>query len=232
MFNRTRVRSPILVHMNTVNPIPAGYRAITPYLAVPDGHAALDYYKRALGAEIVDAMNAPDGSLMHAEIRIGDSMLQLSQEMPDFGLKSPQDGWGAFVNRRLHRGHGRVCRSGSHRGRHAGHGCGRYIFGRPAWSVSRSVRPQVGSMHEGRGCTCRRGSLAGRGRSSFRRRSRHSNLWQPWSEHSSFGGVLSIRLLGPRGQPAPHPSRSGSRSWRRDPRRRRGERLADWNRGV
>lgn len=38
-------------------------------------------------------MNAPDGSLMHAEIRIGDSMLQLSQEMPDFGLKSPQDGW-------------------------------------------------------------------------------------------------------------------------------------------
>lgn len=93
MFNRTRVRSPILVHMNTVNPIPAGYRTITPYLAVPDGHAALDYYKRALGAEIVDAMNAPDGSLMHAEIRIGDSMLQLSQEMPDFGLKSPQDGW-------------------------------------------------------------------------------------------------------------------------------------------
>lgn len=93
MFNRTRVRSPILVDMNTVNPIPAGYRTITPYLAVPDGHAALDYYKRALGAEIVDAMNAPDGSLMHAEIRIGDSMLQLSQEMPDFGLKSPQDGW-------------------------------------------------------------------------------------------------------------------------------------------
>lgn len=78
MFNRTRVRSPILVHMNTVNPIPAGYRTITPYLAVQDGHAALDYYKRALGAEIVDAMNAPDGSLMHAEIRIGDSMLQLS----------------------------------------------------------------------------------------------------------------------------------------------------------
>lgn len=83
----------MLVLMNTVNPIPAGYRTITPYLAVPDGHAALDYYKRALGAEFVDAMNAPDGSLMHAEIRIGDSMLQLSQEMPDFGLKSPQDGW-------------------------------------------------------------------------------------------------------------------------------------------
>ena len=78
--------------MTTVNPIPDGYRTLTPYLAVPDGHAALDFYVRGLGAVIVDRMDAPDGTLMHAEIRIGDSMLQLSQEMPDFGLKAPEQG--------------------------------------------------------------------------------------------------------------------------------------------
>ncbi len=232
MFNRTRVRSPILVHMNTVNPIPAGYRTITPYLAVPDGHAALDYYKRALGAEIVDAMNAPDGSLMHAEIRIGDSMLQLSQEMPDFGLKSPQDGWvhssivvytedtDEFVARAVAE-EARWSRLWPIHFRATGMEC----F---------SIRSATGGQYARRSrMYLPKRSLAGRGRFSFRRRSRHSNLWQPSSEHSSFGGVLSIRLRGgPRGQPAPHPSRSGSRSWRRDPRRRRGERLADWNRGV
>ncbi|BCN69511.1 glyoxalase [Prescottella equi] len=79
--------------MTTVNPIPDGYRTLTPYLAVPDGHAALDFSVRGLGAVIVDRMDAPDGTVMHAEIRIGDSMLQLSQEMPDFGLKAPEQGW-------------------------------------------------------------------------------------------------------------------------------------------
>ena len=76
-----------------VNPIPAGYRTITPFLAVSDGAAALDFYQRGLGAEIVDRMDAPDGSVMHAEIRIGDSMLQMSNEMPDYGIKAPEAGW-------------------------------------------------------------------------------------------------------------------------------------------
>lgn len=79
--------------MTTVNPIPDGYRTLTPYLAVPDGAAALDFYVDGLGAVVVDRMDAPDGSVMHAEIRIGDSMLQLSNEMPDFGLKAPESGW-------------------------------------------------------------------------------------------------------------------------------------------
>lgn len=79
--------------MSNVNPIPDGYRTLTPYLAVPDGAAALDFYVRGLGAVIVDRMDAPDGALMHAEIRIGDSMLQLSTEMSDFGLKAPEPGW-------------------------------------------------------------------------------------------------------------------------------------------
>ena len=78
---------------STVSPIPAGYRTLTPYLAVPDGAAAIDFYVTAFGAEVVSRMDGPDGVLMHGELRIGDSMLQLSNEMPDFGLKAPESGW-------------------------------------------------------------------------------------------------------------------------------------------
>ena len=78
---------------HSVNPIPTGYRTLTPYLAVPDGAAAIDFYQRAFGAEVVSRMDAPGGLLMHAELRIGDSMLQMSSEMPDFGLKAPAEGW-------------------------------------------------------------------------------------------------------------------------------------------
>jgi len=77
----------------TVSPIPAGYRTLTPYLAVPDGADAIDFYVAAFGAEVVSRMDGPDGVLMHGELRIGDSMLQLSSEMPDFGLKAPESGW-------------------------------------------------------------------------------------------------------------------------------------------
>ena len=77
----------------TVSPIPAGYRTLTPYLAVPDGAGAIDFYVAAFGAEVVSRMDGPDGVLMHGELRIGDSMLQLSSEMPDFGLKAPESGW-------------------------------------------------------------------------------------------------------------------------------------------
>ena len=77
----------------SVSAIPAGYRTLTPYLAVPDGVAAIDFYQAAFGAEVVSRMDGPDGSLMHGELRIGDSMLQMSTEMPDFGLKAPEPGW-------------------------------------------------------------------------------------------------------------------------------------------
>jgi len=74
-------------------PVPTGYRTLTPYLAVLDGPAAIDFYVTAFGAEVISRMDGPDGILMHGELRIGDSMLQLSTEMPDFGLKAPDKSW-------------------------------------------------------------------------------------------------------------------------------------------
>ena len=70
-------------------PIPAGYHSVTPAIVVRDAAAAIDFYKRAFGAEEIDRMAGPDGSIMHAEIRIGDSILMLGEENEQWGTKSP-----------------------------------------------------------------------------------------------------------------------------------------------
>ena len=69
--------------------IPAGYHSVTPSLVVRDGAAALDFYKRAFGAEEIDRMLGPDGKVMHAEFRIGDSIIMLGEESEQWGTKSP-----------------------------------------------------------------------------------------------------------------------------------------------
>ena len=64
----------------SVKAIPDGYHAVTPYLTVHDGAAALDFYQRALEATVCLRMDGPDGKLGHAEIRIGDSVIMMSSE--------------------------------------------------------------------------------------------------------------------------------------------------------
>jgi PhnB protein len=65
-----------------VRPVPAGYHTVTPYLTVNDGARALEFYARAFGAREVERMPGPGGKLMHAELRIGDSVVMLSDEFP------------------------------------------------------------------------------------------------------------------------------------------------------
>lgn len=62
-----------------VNPIPEGYHTVTPYLLATDADGLLDFLKRALGATVKNSHNGPDGKLMHAELKIGNSMLMLGQ---------------------------------------------------------------------------------------------------------------------------------------------------------
>ena len=50
---------------------PEGYHSVTPYLALRDAKAAIDFYARAFGAELVLKLDLPDGSIAHAEVRIG-----------------------------------------------------------------------------------------------------------------------------------------------------------------
>jgi PhnB protein len=69
--------------------IPTGFHTATPVLTVRDGVKVIDFYKRAFGAEERMRIPGPDGSLMHAEIKIGDSILMLSDEQPNMGCRAP-----------------------------------------------------------------------------------------------------------------------------------------------
>jgi len=76
----------------SVKPIPDGYHTLTPYLTVRDAARAIEFYKQAFGAELRGGgvMKGPDGKVMHAELKIGDSVIMLADEMPEYGSLSPQ----------------------------------------------------------------------------------------------------------------------------------------------
>ena len=86
----------------SVKAVPEGYHTVTPYLAIKDGVKALEFYKQAFGATEVTKLVMPDGRLGHAEIRIGDSMIMLSDEFPEYGGKAPTTLGGSPVNIHLY----------------------------------------------------------------------------------------------------------------------------------
>ena len=61
--------------------VPAGHHTVTPHLIMNDASSALDWYTKALGAEILSRAPGPDGKIMHAEIRVGNSIIMLNDEM-------------------------------------------------------------------------------------------------------------------------------------------------------
>jgi PhnB protein len=77
---------------------PPGYYSVTPYLTLRDARSALDFYARAFGAELVLKLDMPDGKIAHAEIRIGDSILMMSEENPEWGNRSPLSFGGSPVS--------------------------------------------------------------------------------------------------------------------------------------
>src|SRR5206468_5066390 len=68
--------------------VPEGHHTVTPHLILDNAAQAIDWYKKALGAEEVARAAGPDGKIMHAEIRIGDSLIMLNDAMG--GAKGPQ----------------------------------------------------------------------------------------------------------------------------------------------
>ena len=81
-----------------VKPVPEGYHTVTPYLTVNDGAKAIEFYKRAFGAQERSRMEGPPGKIGHAELKIGDSIIMLSDEMPGGGNRAPQSLGGTAVN--------------------------------------------------------------------------------------------------------------------------------------
>jgi PhnB protein len=79
--------------MRGVSPIPEHLHTITPRLVVRDGAAAIDFYARAFGAqEIGDRFADPQGRVIHAEVRIGDSVVMITEEGGDADMpaRSPE----------------------------------------------------------------------------------------------------------------------------------------------
>ena len=74
-----------------VKPVPEGYHAVTPYLTLDDAAAAIDYYKQAFGAKERVRMDTPDGRVGHAELEIGDSLVMVSDEVPQGSTRSPKE---------------------------------------------------------------------------------------------------------------------------------------------
>src|SRR5215467_7435689 len=64
-----------------VKPIPEGYHTITPSLIVRGAAQAIDFYKKALGAQELMRMPGPDGKIMHAEIKVGQSVIMMNDEV-------------------------------------------------------------------------------------------------------------------------------------------------------
>jgi PhnB protein len=75
----------------TTPAIPNGFHSLTPNLAVDGGPEAIDFYRRAFGAEVVRRLDA-GGKVMYAELRIGDSIVTVNDEMPEFDSKAPDPG--------------------------------------------------------------------------------------------------------------------------------------------
>ena len=75
--------------MSKVQAIPQGYHTLTPSLIVRGASEAIEFYKRAFGAEQRGVLRAPDGKVMHAELQIGDSIVMLSDEFPQDKCASP-----------------------------------------------------------------------------------------------------------------------------------------------
>ena len=84
--------------MAKVKPVPDGYHTVTPYMIVKNAAQAIEWYKKALGAQELHRMPGPGGKIMHAEIRIGNSPIMLADEMLENQFKSPETLGGSPIN--------------------------------------------------------------------------------------------------------------------------------------
>ena len=78
-------------------PIPDGMHSVTPHLICAGAADAIEFYKKAFNAVETSRLPGPQGKLMHASIRIGDSTVMLAEEVPDWGTFGPKSLKGSAV---------------------------------------------------------------------------------------------------------------------------------------
>ena len=86
---RRRSKNPRRRPAPAVSPIPPGYPSVIPYLAVSNGVAALDFYVKAFGAKLLARELTPDGKLVHGRLKIGNSIVMLSDVFPGADVTAP-----------------------------------------------------------------------------------------------------------------------------------------------
>ena len=159
-----------------VSPIPEGYHSVTPYLIVKNAAAAIEFYKKALGAAELFRMEAPGGKIGHAEIRIGDSHVMLADEYPDMGYKGPESLGGTSVHLMVYvsdvdKIYPQAIAAGGKEIRPLRN----QFYGGSFRNAGRSLRPRVDDQHPRGGRFRRRDGEEGRGR----------------NERSRCGGIVS-----------------------------------------
>jgi PhnB protein len=80
-----------------VKAVPEGVSTITPYLSVREAAQAIDFYQQAFGAQLVFILRTPDGKVMHATMKLGDSRFQLGDESLGMGNLAPPTLGGSSV---------------------------------------------------------------------------------------------------------------------------------------
>jgi PhnB protein len=81
----------------SVEQIPVGYHTVNAYLTIQDAAGAISFYKKAFGAEELLRLDGPQGKVAHAALRLGDSTIMLSDEMPGGQCQSPQSLGGTTI---------------------------------------------------------------------------------------------------------------------------------------
>jgi PhnB protein len=79
-------------------PVPDGYHTVAPYLIAANANAALEFYRTAFGATVKRRLAMPDGKIMHAEMKIGDSIVMLADEFPSHEAFGPEHFGGSPVS--------------------------------------------------------------------------------------------------------------------------------------
>lgn len=82
--------------------IPDGFHTATPYLFIKNAASAIDFYKKAFGAEELMRLTMPNGQIAYAAIKIGNSPIMLADEFPEMNVKSPQSLGGSPVTIHLY----------------------------------------------------------------------------------------------------------------------------------
>ena len=82
----------------TISPVPEGYHTASPYLITANAAAALEFYCAGFGATVKRRLAMPGGKIMHAEIKIGDSIIMLADEFPSHDAFGPEHFGGSPVS--------------------------------------------------------------------------------------------------------------------------------------